>query len=182
MNGKGSEIPGVFVRGLPSFDDARGSFRETFRQSWFPGPVSFVQGNASASVPHVLRGMHYHLSQDDYWVLLRGSAVMALADLRGWHGRAPAPRVEMHDLAVGDAVFIPRGVAHGFYAREDLLLTYLVTGYYDGSDELGVAWNDPDLAIPWPCTEPILSPRDRQNPRLRDIEPARLPGPARPPG
>ena len=87
-------------------------------------------------------------------------------------------RVEVHDIAVGDAVFIPRGVAHGFYARDDVLLSYLVTRYYDGSDELGVAWDDPDLAIPWPCADPILSPRDRANPRLRDIDRTRLPAPA----
>ena len=48
------------------------------------------------------------------------------------------------------AIYIPEGVAHGFYAHDDVIMTYLVTGEYDGSDELGIAWNDPDLGISWP--------------------------------
>lgn len=79
-------------------------------------------------------------------------------------------------MSVGHSVFIPRGVAHGFYAHDRVLLSYLVSNYYDGTDEHGVAWNDPDLAIAWPCSDPILSPRDRKNPRLRDIAGAHLPG------
>lgn len=167
----GSHIAGVAFRALPSFEDARGGFRETFRACWFGDDVRFVQGNASVSVPNVLRGMHYHLGQDDYWVLLGGTVTVALADLR----RAEPRRVEVRTMRVGDAVYIPRGVAHGFYAHDQVLLTYLVTAYYDGSDELGVAWDDPDLGIPWPCRAPILSQRDQANPRLCDIPPARLP-------
>jgi dTDP-4-dehydrorhamnose 3,5-epimerase len=60
-------------------------------------------------------------------------------------------------------------VAHGFYAHDDVVMTYLVTGEYDGTDELGIAWNDPDLGIGWPDEEPILSERDQQNPRLADV-------------
>jgi dTDP-4-dehydrorhamnose 3,5-epimerase len=66
-------------------------------------------------------------------------------------------------------VYIPEGVAHGFYAHDDVVMTYLVTNEYDGSDELGVAWDDPDLGIAWPTTTPILSARDRKNPRLSEI-------------
>ena len=71
------------------------------------------------------------------------------------------------------AVYIPEGVAHGFYAHDDVIMTYLVTGEYDGSDELGIAWNDPDLGISWPDEEPILSERDQKNARLADVAPDR---------
>jgi dTDP-4-dehydrorhamnose 3,5-epimerase len=60
-------------------------------------------------------------------------------------------------------------VAHGFYAVTDVTLTYLVDNYYDGADEFGVAWDDPTLAVPWGTVDPILSGRDRNNPRLGDI-------------
>jgi dTDP-4-dehydrorhamnose 3,5-epimerase len=60
-------------------------------------------------------------------------------------------------------------VAHGFYAHDQVVMTYLVTNEYDGADELGVAWDDPDLGIAWPETSPILSDRDLANPRLRDL-------------
>jgi dTDP-4-dehydrorhamnose 3,5-epimerase len=165
-----SRIADVVYRRLDAFQDSRGSFRETFRQTWFPD-ARFVQGNASVSQANVLRGMHYHLAQADYWVLLSGRATAALAELRG----AARGRVEVVELTPGDSLYIPTGVAHGFYAHEDALLSYLVTNYYDGSDEHGIAWNDPTLAIPWPCRDPILSPRDRENPLLSAIPSTLLP-------
>ena len=72
-------------------------------------------------------------------------------------------------------VFIPTGVAHGFYALTDATLTYLVDNYYDGADELGVAWNDPTLAVPWQVDTPLLSARDETNPAYGDIAPEKMP-------
>ena len=66
-------------------------------------------------------------------------------------------------------IFIPCGVAHGFFAVTEVTLTYLVDNYYDGDDEFGVAWNDPVLALHWGVTEPILSSRDQRNPLLEAI-------------
>jgi dTDP-4-dehydrorhamnose 3,5-epimerase len=85
--------------------------------------------------------------------------------------------VETLDLeaATPMGLFIPVGVAHGFLARTDATLLYLVDNYYNGSDEHGIAWNDPDLAIPWGVDSPVLSDRDRANPLLRTIQPELLP-------
>ena len=69
----------------------------------------------------------------------------------------------------GDAFYLPSGVAHGFYARDPITLIYLVTNECDGSDELGFAWDDPDVAVPWPDRSPILSPRDASAPPLRKL-------------
>jgi dTDP-4-dehydrorhamnose 3,5-epimerase len=72
-------------------------------------------------------------------------------------------------------VVIPTGVAHGFLALDDLELVYLVTNEYDGTDELGFAWDDPSAAVPWPTVpgtpdgRPILSDRDRSNPTLHEL-------------
>jgi dTDP-4-dehydrorhamnose 3,5-epimerase len=74
-------------------------------------------------------------------------------------------------------LFIPIGVAHGFLALTDATLTYVVDNYYDGRDEFGVAWNDPDLGLDWGTSTPTISPRDQANPRLRDIPAAALPKP-----
>ena len=63
-------------------------------------------------------------------------------------------------------LYIPPGVAHGFLALTDVDLIYWVTHYYDASDEYGVAWDDPLLAAPWAAHDPILSERDKNNPRL----------------
>jgi dTDP-4-dehydrorhamnose 3,5-epimerase len=72
-------------------------------------------------------------------------------------------------------VYIPPGVAHGFAALSDVTITYLVDGYYNPADELGVAWDDPAVAADWGVSAPVLSDRDRSNP-LRSALPAnRLP-------
>jgi dTDP-4-dehydrorhamnose 3,5-epimerase len=72
--------------------------------------------------------------------------------------------------AEGDkALYIPRGVAHGFYTPGGLLLQYLVDEPYSGADEFGVAWDDPSLGIPWPDRDPVLSERDRSNPSLAGL-------------
>jgi dTDP-4-dehydrorhamnose 3,5-epimerase len=66
-------------------------------------------------------------------------------------------------------------VAHGFAALTDMTMTYLVDGYYNPADELGVAWDDPAIAADWGVTDPVLSERDRTNPRRADLDPGRRP-------
>ena len=91
-----------------------------------------------------------------------------------WEGRGAAV-VETRELAADEWVVIPAGVAHGFLALEPLELVYLVTNEFDGSDELGFAWDDPAVAVPWPAIpvtpdgRPILSDRDRSNPSLAEL-------------
>ena len=63
-------------------------------------------------------------------------------------------------------LFIPAGIAHGFSAVSEVRLQYLVDTEFSGDDELGFAWDDPDLGVRWPLDRPILSDRDRSNPRL----------------
>lgn len=156
------------------FNDARGQFMETFRKEWFPDRSwEIVQGNRSQSAPGVLRGLHYHHHQVDYWQLLAGTIRVALADLRPASPTYRATEIIDLDAANPVGLYIPVGVAHGFYAQSAATLAYLVDNYYTGSDELGVAWNDPELAIPWGIDAPILSERDAKNPRLADI-PAHL--------
>ncbi len=72
-------------------------------------------------------------------------------------------------------VFIPPGVAHGFASLTDLTLWYLVDSYYNPRDELGLSWDDPDVAADWGLSEPILSERDQSNPSRKEIDPALRP-------
>jgi dTDP-4-dehydrorhamnose 3,5-epimerase len=171
-----SLIRGVKHVALKTFTDDRGRFLEVFRREWFPERKwDAVQCNRSESRQNVLRGLHYHFRQIDYWYPFSGRIRIALADLRP--GSPTRGAVEVREMS-GDepaGVFIPVGVAHGFVALTDAVLTYVVDGYYDVNDEHGVAWDDPDLAVPWGVTAPLLSPRDRNNPRLRDLSAERLP-------
>jgi dTDP-4-dehydrorhamnose 3,5-epimerase len=169
-------IADVIVANVRAIKDDRGKFAETFRASWFPETNwSRFQTNRSDSVAGVLRGLHYHFHQVDYWNVIRGQIRVGLADLRP---QSPtflkSATIELTaDNMLG--LFIPIGVAHGFTALTDCTLTYIVNNYYDSTDERGVAWNDPQLAIEWGVTSPVLSPRDSHNRLLADIPPAELP-------
>ncbi len=135
-----------------------------------------VQSNISRSKPGVLRGVHYHLQQADYWVALDGRAFVGLIDLREGSptlGRAAALTL---DAAEPSGVYIPPGVGHGFLAETDFVLQYMVDRYFDGADEFGVAWDDPELGIDWPTSAPTLSDRDRTNPPLAEVLAGRASG------
>jgi dTDP-4-dehydrorhamnose 3,5-epimerase len=149
--------------------DERGRFVETYRRSWFPGGHEMVQGNRSEKQKGALVGLHFHLRQADYWYVLRGRARVVLHDLRVGSRTEGATEAIDLDGDVDEGVYIPPGVAHGFAALSDVLLTYLVDGYYDPSDELGLAWDDPEVGADWGVTDPVLSGRDRSNPRRADI-------------
>lgn len=175
-----SDLPGVGWGTVARHGDARGSFRELWRASgsvdleprWTGAEgARFVQANLSTSAVGVLRGLHYHRRQLDRWIVVSGRALVALVDVRpAVAGTGPAV-VETRELVADGTVTIPTGVAHGFLALEALELVYLVTNEYDGSDELGFAWDDPAVQVPWPACptadgRPILSERDRANPSL----------------
>jgi dTDP-4-dehydrorhamnose 3,5-epimerase len=172
-----SRIAGVHVVPFRAFADPRGYFYETFRRSWIPGVREMVQGNCSFSKAGVLRGLHYHFKQADFWGVPSGRVRAALYDLRVSSPTRGAAEVlelgQQGDNRLG--LYIPKGVAHGFYALEDSFMTYLVDEYYDNSDELGVRWDDPALGIDWGARDPIVSDRDRANPRLAEIPEAQLP-------
>jgi len=169
-------ITGVKTVELASFSDERGRFLETFRKEWFPERSwEAIQANRSDSKKGVLRGLHFHRQQVDYWVLAEGRVRVGLYDLRvSSPTRGQAESFELR-AEIPQGVFIPVGVAHGFLALEDSTLTYLIDNYYDAGDEFGVAWDDPALGIPWDIRRPVLSPRDRANPRLDEIPLDQLP-------
>jgi dTDP-4-dehydrorhamnose 3,5-epimerase len=182
-----SRLPGVRYGTVIRHADTRGAFREIWRED-VDGPIDpesagaepgsrprFVQANLSSSAAGVLRGLHLHRRQLDRWVVASGRAFVALVDVRPMLAGGERPGVETRDLGPDDWVEIPIGVAHGFLALEQLELVYFVTTAYDGSDELGFAWDDPLAAVPWPALDvtvdgrPILSDRDLRNPALADL-------------
>jgi dTDP-4-dehydrorhamnose 3,5-epimerase len=182
-----STLAGVRYGAIARFEDPRGSFRELWREDTF-GPIDpaeagatpgshprFVQANLSTSAGGVLRGLHLHQRQLDHWVVASGRAFVVLVDVRPMLRGEGRPLVETRELVADEWVDIPIGVAHGFLALEPLQLIYLVTNEYDGSDELGFAWDDPAVGVPWPTLSatadgrPILSERDRSNPSLADL-------------
>lgn len=169
-------ISGVYIVELVSHEDERGRFLETFRKSWFPQrDWKVVQTNRSESRAGVLRGLHFHWHQVDYWHVIQGEINAGLVDIRPDSPTYRATEIVPMSANPGVGLFIPVGVAHGFAALTDVVLTYVVDNYFDSSDEYGIAWNDPDLALDWGVSEPVVSGRDAQNPRLRDVPLEQLP-------
>ncbi|MGH9126363.1 MAG: dTDP-4-dehydrorhamnose 3,5-epimerase family protein [Acidimicrobiales bacterium] len=168
-------IVGVYVVDPDVHGDARGRFIETYRRSWFPLGREMVQANRSDKSAGAVVGLHYHLHQADYWLIPRGQARVVLHDLREGSPTDKATQV----IEVGEdnsrGVFIPPGVAHGFAAVTDMTITYFVDSYYNPADELGVAWDDPDIGADWGIADPILSTRDQTNPRRSDLPADRRP-------
>ena len=166
-------LAGVLMRRMTVHPDPRGAFGELWRAP-LTDPLGapgerMVQANLSRSQPRVLRGMHAHQHQADLWIVVEGHPWVALVDLRpAIAGIGPVQRWTVA-TEPGDTLYLPRGVAHGFYAPDQMMLTYLVSNLYDGSDELGFRWDDPDAAIGWPDAQPILSDRDAVAPSLADL-------------
>ena len=185
-------IAGVVHVVLTVHGDRRGMFVETYRREWIPGGREMVQANRADRDAGCLVGLHYHLHQAAYWYVPSGRARVVLHDLRV--GSPTGGATECFDLGGDGAgtnehhgVYIPPGVAHGFAALTDMTITYLVDAYHDPDDELGVAWDDPDIAADWgldslpngPAEVPVLSDRDRANPRRAEIPADRMPAAGR---
>jgi len=168
-------IQDVVVVEPDSHGDDRGRFVETYRRSWFGLGREMVQGNRTEKQAGAVVGLHYHLHQADYWYVLRGRARVILHDLRTGSPTDGATLALDLDGEDDRGVFIPPGVAHGFASHTDLLMWYLVDNYYNPADEMGVAWDDPEIGADWGVTDPVLSKRDRDNPRRADLTPAARP-------
>jgi len=178
-----SAIDGVVVVSPDIHGDDRGIFIETYRRQWFPGGREMIQGNRGDRKAGAVVGLHYHLHQADYWYVPYGRARVVLHDLRV--GSPTEGATQLIDLGSepGTAgvdhdhrgIYIPPGLAHGFAALTDMTITYLVDGYYNPADELGVAWDDPEIGADWGVTEPTLSGRDQANPRRADLPEGRRP-------
>lgn len=173
-------IDGAVVVKPVVHSDERGSFIESYRREWFPLGREMIQANRGDRQKGAVVGLHYHLHQADYWYVPFGHARAVLHDLRvGSPTEGQTLTLDMGEVDGGPnnhlGLFIPPGVAHGFSSLSDCVITYLVDGYYNPADELGVAWNDPTIGADWGLTDPIVSERDQQNPLRADLDPGRMP-------
>jgi dTDP-4-dehydrorhamnose 3,5-epimerase len=162
-------INDVVVMRAHSFRDHRGAFVKVFQKSFVPDADEMVECNYAERAQNTLVGLHFHRTQADYWTFVKGRALVALYDMRE---SSPTHR-NVATLTMGEddliSVYIPPGVAHGFYAETDVVLTYLQSRPFGPDEEFGILWSDPEVGIPWPTTDPLLSDRDQNNPLLKDV-------------
>jgi dTDP-4-dehydrorhamnose 3,5-epimerase len=181
MNIIETQLPGVLILEPRVFQDDRGYFLETWNQARYAAvgiPERFVQDNLSKSAKGVLRGLHYQHpnGQGKLVSVAMGEVFDVAVDVRQgsptlgrWHG------VRLSSTN-NRSMYIPPGFAHGFVVLSDeALFCYKCTEYYAPGCESSLRWNDPDLAIDWPISNPKLSSKDLEAPFLRAIPADRLP-------
>ena len=155
--------------------DDRGFFLETYRRDDYAAlgvRADFVQDNHSRSQRGTLRAFHFQVAPGQAKLVsaARGDIFDVVVDLR-----RDSPTFGQHEAFElsdenGRQLFVPIGFAHGFCVTSEVAdVTYKVSSYYDRDTERGIAFDDPDLGVEWPVDDPIVSERDRSNPRLSEI-------------
>jgi dTDP-4-dehydrorhamnose 3,5-epimerase len=171
------DIPDVILVHAKKFPDDRGFFVETYKQDDFVAngiPHTFVQDNYSRSTRNVLRGLHYQKdpsAQGKLIQVLQGEIYDVAVDIR--RGSPTYGQwIGVHLSAEhAQLLYVPGGFAHGFCVLSDVVdFTYKCTDLYAPDAYRGVLWNDPDLDIPWPIKDPILSERDQNLPPLKEAD------------
>ena len=169
------ELEGVILVEPDVHRDFRGFFLETYHQERYQAEGiadPFVQDNHSFSEGPVLRGLHAQVRRPQGKLVraVQGEIFDVAVDIRpgsptfGRWVSAVLSEENFHQL------YIPPGYAHGFCVLSGTAhVQYKCTELYDRDDEIGIAWNDPDIGIDWPVRDPILNDKDRNAPRLAEI-------------
>ena len=159
-------IEGVYLIKPKIFKDERGYFFESFNQKKINKKtnVSFVQDNQSLSSKHILRGLHFQkppFAQDKLVSVIKGSVLDVVVDIRVNSKTYGKYIIEELNEENHHQLFIPTGMAHGFLSLEEhTIFSYKCSNFYNRESEGALKWNDPDLNIKWPISNPILSEKD----------------------
>jgi dTDP-4-dehydrorhamnose 3,5-epimerase len=170
-----TKLDGVVLLEPEVYGDERGFLLESFnRAEWseLGVDVDFVQDNHSRSGANILRGLHFQTTPGQAKLVRcgRGRIWDVAVDLR--RGSPNYGRWEGHELddVAHRQLFVPVGFAHGFCVLSEVAdVLYKVSSYYDPETESGIAWDDPEVAVDWPISDPQLSERDRNAPKLAEI-------------
>ncbi len=166
---------GLFQLVPTLFEDERGWFYESFKDSTFRSlgiNYDFVQENQSFSHKGVIRGLHLQHephAQAKLASCIAGKVLDVVVDLR------PDSKTfcQVYSCVLDDQrrnmLMVPEGFAHGFAALEDSIFFYKCSAFYNKPAEGGILFNDPELNIEWPISDPIVSEKDRQLPTLAEF-------------
>jgi dTDP-4-dehydrorhamnose 3,5-epimerase len=175
MQVKPTGIDGL-VEIIPTvYNDHRGWFFEFFKENTFHQigiTQPFIQENISFSYKGVIRGLHFQVppfEQAKLVTVLHGSVLDVVVDLRTNSPTFGKVYTCLLSSSLHNMLMVPAGFAHGFAALEDSIFFYKTSALYQPGSEQGIIWNDPQLNIPWPFENPILSEKDRNLPTLEEL-------------
>lgn len=168
-----TKMPDAILVMVPAYGDERGYFKESYVRSTYRAvgiPDEFIQDNLSFSRRNVLRGLHADPQMSKLVYVLNGEVFDVMVDARKdskTFGQWEGVYLRAHEHT---QLYIPAGFLHGFLAlTDDVIFCYKQSAEYAPEREIGVLWNDPDLAIKWPLDgEPIVSAKDSRNRSFRD--------------
>lgn len=161
-----SQLPGVVSVEPQVHHDDRGFFLESYHADKYrEGGIDavFVQDNHSSSRRGTLRGLHAQFPHPQGKLVraLEGEIFDVVVDVRRGsptYGRFVTAVLSSENFR---QIYVPPGLAHGFLVVSEVAqVEYKCTDFYQPKAEFAIAWNDPELAIPWPIDEPILSEKD----------------------
>ena len=171
-----TSLEGVWLIKPTIFKDERGHFLESFREEIFKEQETvcdFVQDNISTSKQGTVRGLHYQVepkSQAKLVMAVHGEILDVAVDIRknsptfGNYFSALLNDENRHMMLV------PSGFAHGFSVlSETATVTYKCNQYYHKSSERGILWSDSDLGIDWKIQSTLISEKDQELPKLKDV-------------
>lgn len=171
------DIKGLILVTPRVFNDERGFFMESYKESEFISNginEKFVQDNHSFSKKNVIRGLHFQLAPKAQGKLVRvvkGAVWDVAVDLRKGSGTFKQWVGAELSEDNNSMLFIPPGFAHGFLSISDNVhLMYKCTNEYDAKLDGGIRWDDPDIAVKWPVTNPVVSEKDKVLPFLKEIK------------
>ncbi len=175
LKARQTELEGVLLIESAVHLDSRGRFFESYEKEKYRAlgiQEEFVQDNQSLSNKNVLRGLHYRVDPEQAKLVrvVKGEVFDVVVDIR----KSSATFGKWQGFILSDAnylqLYIPAGFAHGFCVLSDTAeFLYKVSEYYSAKKEKGIIWNDPDIGIDWPISDPVLSEKDQDNPRLRSL-------------
>jgi dTDP-4-dehydrorhamnose 3,5-epimerase len=176
-----TKLPEVVLIKPRVFSDARGFFYETYHKEKLEKlgiAGNFVQDNHSRSVRGTLRGLHYQLKhpQAKFCRVVNGEVLDVAVDVR--RGSPTFGQWVSAVLSAENklAILVPGSFAHGFAVLSETAdFLYKCSDFYYPEDELGIAWNDPELNVQWGLSDPLLSAKDRQAVRLSQVPTDNLP-------
>ena len=157
------------------FHDNRGWFLEFYKESTlreFGIDMHFPQENLSFSQKGVIRGLHFQRephAQAKLVTVLSGSVMDVVVDLRSKSRTFGKVFLCKLDSRQKNMLMVPEGFAHGFAALEDSIFFYKCSSVYHKASESGIVWNDPQLNIQWPVSEPLVSDKDKVLPSFEEL-------------
>ena len=170
-----SDLKGVLLIQPDIHTDSRGRFFESFQKERYKEigiEEEFIQDNHSVSQKNTIRGLHYRVAPEQSKLVrvIRGEVFDVVVDIRKgsptfgqWRGYTLSDTNYLQ-------IYIPVGFAHGFCVLSEMAeFLYKVSEYYSAEKEKGIMWNDQDIGIDWPISNPVLSEKDKTNLTLKDL-------------